>query len=314
MMQKRKKRWDESSVDDLTGVRVVITGGNSGIGLSAAKHLARAGADVVIACRTPQKAEDALEEIRREVPSALVQAQALDLADLASIRRFVEDYKASGAPLDILINNAGVMAPPLSHTADGFEMQMGTNHLGHFALTLPLLPLLDASPQGRVVIVASHAHVPARMDFNNLNAEHSYIAMREYGQSKLANLLFAEALKTRLAARGSKIRVTSAHPGYSDTALQYRAKERKELVVGTAMAWASRLFGQPSDMGAWPTVRAAADATLQPGDYVGPSGLAGVRGFPVVTWRMPWARDAEVAERLWEVSENLTNVRWSNNA
>lgn len=313
-MRNRWKRWDESSVGDLAGTRIVITGGNSGIGLSAAKQLARAGADVVIACRNPKKAEAALDEIRHEVPGAIVQARALDLASLASVKAFVDDYRASGEPLDILINNAGVMAPPLSYTADGFEMQMGTNHLGHFALTLPLLPLLDASPNGRVVVVASHAHIGGRINFDNLNAERGYIAMREYGQSKLANLLFAEALRTRLAAHGSTVRVTSAHPGYTDTALQYKAQERKELLVGSVMAWASRYLAQSADMGALPTVRAAVDDALSSGDYVGPRGLGGARGYPVVTWRMPWARDAEVAERLWDVSEKLTGVRWSGNA
>lgn len=310
MARDRWKRWDESSVGDMSGVRVVITGGNSGIGLSAAKQLARAGADVIIACRNPLKAEGALEEIRRDVPGAIVEARILDLADLASVKAFVDAYRASGEPLDILINNAGVMAPPFSHTADGFEMQMGTNHLGHFALTLSLIPLLEASPVARIVVVASHAHIGGRINFENLNAERSYVAMREYGQSKLANLLFAEALRKRLAASGSKIRVTSAHPGYTDTALQYKAQERNQRIIGPVMAWASGVLAQSSDKGALPTVRAAVDDFLSAGDYIGPRGLGGLHGYPVVTWRMPWAKDAAVAERLWDVSEALTGVSW----
>lgn len=304
------KRWDDRHIGDLNGLRIVITGGNSGVGLGAAKHLTRAGADVVIACRNPEKAAAALDEIRREVPGAIVQAQPLDLADLSSVQRFVESYLASGDPLDILVNNAGVMAPPLSYTKDGFEMQMGTNHLGHFALTLPLIPLLEKSAAPRIVVVGSHAHIFGRMNFENLNAERSYIPMREYSQSKLANLLFALELKKRLEASGSNIMVTAAHPGYSDTALQYKAQERGIPVIGGVMAWAAGVLGQPSEKGSLPTVRACVDPALQGGEYIGPRGLGGLHGYPVITWRVPWAKNEAVASRVWDVSETLTSVRW----
>lgn len=305
------KRWDEESIGDLDGRRVIITGGNSGIGLEAAKHLARAGADVVIACRNPVKAEEALAKIRAAVPGAIVRAETLDLANLESIQQFTERYLASGEPLDILINNAGVMFPPLERTVDGFELQMGTNHLGHFALTLPLLPLLEQSDAPRVVVVASHAHVPGRIDFQNLNAERSYVAPREYSQSKLANLLFAFELQARLSDAGSRIRVTSAHPGYCDTELQQRPKERNQGVIGPVMILAAKIFAQNASLGSLPTVRAAVDPSLQSGDYIGPHAFGGVRGYPVVTWRMPAARDPKVAKKLWAISEDLTGVRWS---
>lgn len=310
-MLESRKRWDASHAGDQSGVRVVITGGNSGIGLGAAKHFCRAGADVVIACRNPAKAEAALEEIRAEVPGATVQAQLVDLADLGSVRRFAEAYRASGEPLDVLVNNAGVMAPPFSHTVDGFEMQMGTNHLGHFALTLQLLPVLEQATAPRVVIVGSHAHIIGDLNFKNLNAERGYIAMRQYGQSKLANLLFMLELKNRLDAEGSHIRVLGAHPGYSDTALQYNTKARDIPVIGTVMSVASKAFGQHHDMGSLPTLRAALDMELQGGEYIGPRGLGGLRGYPVVTWRLPWAKNEAKAQRLWEVSESLTGLRWS---
>lgn len=303
-------RWDAQKIGDQSGRHVVITGGNSGIGLQAARYLAQAGAHVVLACRNPTKAARAVETIRSHVPDAQVSYQLLDLADLGSVRAFVDAYVAQGAPLDVLINNAGVMMTPRQETADGHELQLGTNHLGHFALTLGLLPLLLASKDPRVVSVSSHMHTIGRIRFDDLQSTRRYHPVVAYAQSKLANLLFVLELQERLRAVDSPVRVTAAHPGYCNTELQQRARDRGSKIIGNAMILSARAFAQSPQMGALPTVRAAVDPTLAGGEYIGPRALWGTRGYPTVTWRAPQARDAKVAARLWDVSETMTGVAW----
>lgn len=304
------KKWDERNIGNLAGKTIVVTGGNSGIGRDAAKHFARAGASVVIACRNPDKARAALEEIAAVATGTPPEAMTLDLASLASIRAFVDAYLASERPLDVLVNNAGVMAIPYATTEDGFEMQMGTNHFGHFALTLPLLPRIDASG-GRIVNVASLMHVIGFIDFENLNAEKGYTRFGAYNRSKLANMLFTFELDRRLKAAGSSSICVAAHPGYCDTNLQYVTLENEGAKIrGSVMAASSKVFAQTSEMGALPTVRGAVDPSLRGGELLGPRGMGGARGYPIVTRGMPHAYNASTAARLWEASERLTGVTW----
>lgn len=310
-MTNTSTRWDTRKIGNLEGRRVVVTGGNSGIGLEAAIYLCDAGADVVLACRNLDKADAACQKIRADIPHARVEAQELDLASLRSVRAFVDNYTSSGTPLDILINNAGVMMTPNQQTADGFELQFGTNHLGHFVLTLGLLPVLAQSTAPRIVVVSSHMHAMGRIDFENLNAEKRYNPVSAYSQSKLANLLFVLELQRLVREAGSPIRVVAAHPGYCNTELQERTRDRGSKIMGNAMVLSARLLAQSPQMGALPTVRAAVDPDLVGGEYIGPRSMLGTRGYPTPTWRAPQAKDAAVARMLWERSEELTDTRWS---
>lgn len=309
-MSNRSTRWDIRHIGNLDDRRVVITGGNSGIGLETAIYLCEAGAEVVLACRNLEKADAACDKIRQHVPHARVESQLLDLADLRSVRDFVDDYTSSAQSLDILIDNAGVMMTPKQQTADGFELQFGTNHLGHFVLTLGLLPVLAQSKAPRIVVVSSHMHAMGRIDFDNLNAEKGYNPASAYSGSKLANLLFVLELHRLLGEVDSPIRVVAAHPGYCDTELQERARDRGSKIIGNAMILSARLLAQSPQMGALPTVRAAVDADLVGGEYIGPRSLFGTRGYPAPTWRAPQAKDHATARRLWKRSEELTGTRW----
>jgi NAD(P)-dependent dehydrogenase (short-subunit alcohol dehydrogenase family) len=290
-------KWTAADLPPLTGRRFVITGASSGIGLAAAKALVAAGAHVVLAVRDTAKGEQAASEIAGDT-----EVRRLDLADLASIRAFAQDIEA----IDVLINNAGVMNTPLGRTADGFELQFGTNHLGHFALTNLLLPRI----KDRVVVVASNAHRGASLDFDDLNSENGYQRHRTYGRTKLANLLFASELQRRLIAVHSGLKVISAHPGLAATNLQKPTGNRLE---DGAIAIGVRLIAQDGHMGSLPTLYAATQDL--PGDsYVGPDGLLGMRGHPKLVGRTAAARDAEAARTLWERSEQLTGIRFPREA
>jgi NAD(P)-dependent dehydrogenase (short-subunit alcohol dehydrogenase family) len=277
----------------MTGKTVIVTGANSGIGRVAAAVLADHGARVVLAVRNTQKGDAAASEM-----SGTTEVRRLDLADLASVREFAAGWDG---PIDILINNAGIMIPPLSRTADGFEMQIGTNHLGHFALTNLLLPQVT----GRVVSVASGAHRMGRIDFSDLNWERkSYRAWRAYGQSKLANLLFIAELQRRLIDAGSDVTANAAHPGYSATNLQSHSENR---VMELLMVVGNRVIAQDDKGGALPTLYAAV-SDIPGNSYAGPSGFMEGRGAPTLVGRSGAATDMDVARRLWEVSEQLTGV------
>jgi NAD(P)-dependent dehydrogenase (short-subunit alcohol dehydrogenase family) len=287
-----------SDVPDMTGRTVVVTGANSGIGRAAARALAAKGARVVLAVRDLGKGRAAAADM-----AGHVEVRQLDLADLASVRTFAEDFTE---PIDVLINNAGVMIPPLTRTADGFELQFGTNHLGHFALTNLLLPRI----RGRVVTVSSTGHRAGSIDFDDLNWERRpYRAMPAYAQSKLANLLFTAELQRRLAELGSPVIATAAHPGIAATNLLRpdgrRLRVLMEKVVG--------LFGQSDEGGALPTLYAAV-MDVPGNSYAGPGGLLGSRGAPKLVGRSARARDTELAHRLWEVSEELTGAIFPRNA
>lgn len=303
-------KWTADQMPDQRGRLALVTGGNSGLGLETAKQLAGAGAHVVITARDAAKGEAALRELRTHAPDATVELGELDLASLASVRAFAERFLGGAASggLDLLVNNAGVMASPRRTTADGFELQLGTNHLGHFALTGLLLDALAARPGARVVTVSSTAHRFGRIDFDDLQGERRYNRWRAYGQSKLANLLFAFELDRRLQSAGSPVTSVAAHPGYSATNLQSAAAplaDRLLMVVGNA------LIAQPAAMGALPTLYAATAPDVPGGTFAGPDGRGEHRGHPHVVTARATAYDAAVARRLWEVSEQLTDVGYA---
>jgi NAD(P)-dependent dehydrogenase (short-subunit alcohol dehydrogenase family) len=284
-----------SDLPDLTGRTAVVTGANSGIGRAAAEGLAGAGARVFLAVRDLDKGRTAADAM-----GGGTEVRQLDLASLASVRAFAAAWHGD---LDLLVNNAGVMTPPLTRTSDGFELQFGTNHLGHYALTNLLLDHV----KDRVVTVSSHGHRLGTIDFDDLNWEHKpYRRWRAYGRSKLANLLFTAELQRRLTAARSPVRAMAAHPGYAATNLQFHSQRRWMDVVSVV---GNRLLAQDEAGGALPTLYAAvADI---PGDsYAGPGGFMEQRGAPKLVGRSKAAQDAEVARRLWEVSEELTGVRF----
>lgn len=292
--------WDIQQIPSLEGKVILVTGANSGIGFEAAKVLLSKGAEVVLACRSQEKGTAAVNEIKSAIPDAKIVLMTLDLASLDSINKFTAAFKQKYSQLDILINNAGVMAPPFSKTADGFESQFGTNHLGHFALTGQLLPLLEAAENGRVVVLSSLAHRMGKINFSNLNSEKSYMRWLAYGQSKLANLMFARELQRRLALNGSKVIVAAAHPGYSSTNLQRY----------TPGAFFMNKIAQSQQAGCMPTLFAATSDSIKGGEYIGPDGWMEVKGNPRAAYVAPKATNVEVAARLWDVSEDLTKVKF----
>jgi len=306
------KRWTAADLPDLTGKTMVVTGANSGLGYEATLELARKGAHVVLACRDTGKARAALEAITRECPSASLEPAALDLASLESIRAFARDFQARHAKLDVLCNNAGVMAIPHRRTADGFEMQLGTNHLGHFALTGLVLERLLATPAARVINVSSNAHHFGRMRFDDLQLEHGYGKWRAYAQSKLANLLFTYELQRRADAKGVRLLSVACHPGYAATNLQTAGPRMEGSALMERLAgFGNRLFAQSAAMGALTALYAAASPEVRGGEYIGPDGFAEQSGYPRKTRSNSRSYDEDAARRLWEISEQLTGVRYT---
>jgi NAD(P)-dependent dehydrogenase (short-subunit alcohol dehydrogenase family) len=288
------------AVPDQAGKLVVVTGANSGTGREAAWRLAGAGAHVVMAVRTVAKGERARDEILAAQPGARLEVRRIDLADLASVAEFADGLIADGRPVDVLINNAGVMFPPRQATRDGFELQFGTNHLGHFAFTGLLLEQMLPVPGSRVVTVSSLAHrVRARINFDDLQGERSYSRVGAYGQSKLANLMFTYELARRLSGAGTTIAV-AAHPGLAGTELS--------RYTPAIVAFSYALVSQQAAMGALPVLRAATDPGVLGGQYYGPRGLFGARGYPELAHSSRRSRDTAIQRRLWAVSEELTGV------
>jgi len=299
-------RWTTADMPKQGGRSVVITG-TGGLGFQAALALARAGAEVIIAGRNPAKGEAARKEIRAAVPDANVQFEEVDLARLASVAAFAARLRNKQAKLDILINNAAVMTPPQRQTtADGFELQFGTNYLGHFALTAQLLPLLQKGDAPRVINLSSIAARQGTIDFADLQAERNYQPMPVYAQSKLACLLFACELQRRSAAGGWGITSIAAHPGISRTELLHNAPGRQSA-AGLARTWLWFLF-QPAAQGALPTLYAATAPQATPGAYYGPDKFNETRGYPKLAKLPIQAHDIAVAARLWDVSQQLTGV------
>jgi NAD(P)-dependent dehydrogenase (short-subunit alcohol dehydrogenase family) len=301
------EKWTTADIPDQKGRVAVVTGANSGLGLAAAGALAKAGATVVLACRNTEKGEAAMASIRAESPSAALGLEPLDLASLDSVRDFAERFGKAHDGLDLLVNNAGVMAPPRRETVDGFELQFGTNHLGHFALTGQLLGALEGRQDARVVTVSSTAHKFGRIRFDDLQGKRRYFRWTAYGQSKLANVLFALELERRLRASGSNVKSLAAHPGYSATNLQSAAPP---LVDRAVMAVTNRLLAQSAEMGALPELYAATRPNLDGGLFIGPDGFEEQRGHPKLVRPVKAGRNEEAAARLWSVSEELTGVSY----
>jgi NAD(P)-dependent dehydrogenase (short-subunit alcohol dehydrogenase family) len=295
----------QGEIPSQLGKTVVVTGATGGLGYETALALAKAGAEVILTGRDDQKGQSAIEKVSREVVGAKVGYERLDLASLASIAEFAERMRARTS-LDILINNAGVMALPRRQvTADGFEMQFGTNHLGHFALTARLMPLLRRASGARVVSLSSLAHRTGRIDFNDLQGVRVYSPWKAYGQSKLACLMFALELQRRSDAAGWKVTSNAAHPGFARTNL-FTSGPGGLLSVATDFA--APFFGHSAADGARPTLFAATSPKAEPGSYYGPGGLGELRGAPGRALIMPRARDTAAAARLWDVSATLTRT------
>ncbi len=293
--------WTAENIPDLTGKVAIVTGANSGIGYETARALARKQATVILACRNQDRGEAAVRRTNQESPKAKAEVRPLDLSDLASVRHFADEFTSHYDRLDILINNAGIMMTPFGKTADGFELQFGTNHLGHFALTGLLLDLILRTRQARVITVSSGGHRFADIDFDNLNGEKGYNRGRAYAQSKLANLLFTYELQRRLEGAGVDTIAAAAHPGWTVTNLQAHWRMVRML---------NPFIGQKPEMGALPTLYAATAPDVQGGDYYGPRGWQELRGYPTKVQSSASSHDIAVAAKLWTVSEELTGVQY----
>lgn len=294
--------WTTENIPNQTGKTAIITGSSSGIGFEAARVLANKGATVVIAVRSPDKGKAAADKIISRNKDADVKVMPLDLANLASVKAFAAEFQKNCRQLDLLINNAGVMIPPYSKTADGFELQFGTNHLGHFALTALLLDVLTGTGGARIVNVSSSAHKSGNLDFNDLSWEkRKYSAWNAYGDSKIANLYFTFELNRKFRENGFDTLVAAAHPGWTATDLQ-----RHTGIIN----FLNNFFAQDAAMGALPTLRAAFDETANGGDYFGPEGFMEMCGFPVKVKPSDLSKDEKIAGRLWAVSEQLTGVKF----
>ena len=304
-------QWLACDMPSLQGTIAIVTGANSGLGLETTLGLAAAGATVVMACRNPAKAQPALAQLLQKLPHAQLYLMTLDLSDLTSVRRFATECAQRFSHIDLLCNNAGVMALPYQLTRDGFEMQIGTNHFGHFALTGLLLDQLKAAPAARIVTVASVAHRGTKsFDLDDPHWQRkAYRKNEAYARSKLANLLFTLELSRRLRASGSAMRAVAAHPGYAatgivDAATAGSAIKRFLVQLGNA------LIAQPADRGALPSLYAASMADMQCGEYIGPHGFLQFRGWPTRVDCTPAARNTETARGLWALSEQLTGVSY----
>ena len=301
-------KWEAKEILPQNGKTVLITGANSGIGYQAAVELARHGARVMLGCRDAGKGQAALERLRREVPGAHAEVVLLDMASLASILGVAANLVSSGQPLDLLINNAGVMAlPGRQLTEDGFERQFGTNHLGHFALTGLLMPALLSAPAPRVVTVASLAHRGGKLEWDNLQSERNYVPWTAYNNSKLANLLFAKELDRRARAGSSRLVSIPVHPGVSQTSIVANGPGPKDLKTRLLFTF-GKFLTQSDAMGALPTLYAATSPQAQGGEYIGPDGFGEIKGYPKVVQPRANALDHPVAHRLWVASEQLTGV------
>lgn len=301
------KHWNTGQISSQKGKVIIVTGGGSGIGLEAAKALALKGAEVILAVRRVEKGDRAAAAIREISADANVSVMHLDLGDLGLVRQFSDQFNSRYNRLDILINNAGVMFPPNKKTKEGFELQFGTNHLGHFTLTGLLLPLLLQTPDSRIVTVSSIAARKGRINFENLDASVGYSPMIFYRQSKFANLLFAVELQHRLSGKGSKTISVACHPGISSTNLVSRGSGRE---AGWLLRKLMDLVLQSAEMGALPTLFAATNPDLRGGEFIGPDGRGNHRGYPIITGEESKIFKQDVATRLWEFSEKVTGVKF----
>ncbi len=300
-----ENKWTAENVPDLSGKVIIVTGANSGIGFEAAKEFVRNGAEIILACRNMEKARKALDRLKNEVPDAKIEVIQLDLASLKSIHKFAENFKKNYSRLNVLVNNAGIMAVPYRKTEDGFESQVGINHLGHFAMTGLLFDLLASTAGARVVNVSSNGHRMGKMDFNNFIYEdgRGYSRFGAYGRSKLANLLFTYELDRRFKMVNINAIAVAAHPGTSNTNLM-RGWYFQILKVF------AYFFTQSAAMGALPLIRAAVDPDVKGSDYYGPGGRGERRGYPVRVESSEDSHNEEDAKKLWEISEKYTSVKF----
>ncbi len=303
------ENWTANKIPDLSGKVIIVTGANSGIGYEAAREFTRKGAEVIVASRDPIKAERSILNLKGEIPGAKLEFIELNLANLDSVRKFAEKFKSKYNSLDILLNNAGIMLIPFGKTVDGFENTVGTNHLGHFALTGLLMDRLSTTPGARVVNVASNAHYAGEMDFNNLLFENKlgYTPMKAYSRSKLANLLFTYELQRRFQSRGYDVIAVAAHPGISATSL---ANHLFFNLISWLIQPVMKMVFQSSAMGALPSLRASVDPEALGGQYYGPDGKGEKSGYPIVVDSNSASKNEADARTLWQISEELTGIKY----
>jgi NAD(P)-dependent dehydrogenase (short-subunit alcohol dehydrogenase family) len=304
-----KEKWTIEQIPDLTGKIIIVTGGNSGLGFESAKAFAKKGAEVIIACRSLEKGEDAKSEILVQNPNSKIKVMELDLMDLNSIKNFAAKFKQHYLRLDVLLNNAGIMTTPYGLTKDGFESQFGTNHLGHFALTGLLLEVIVKTPKSRVVNVSSMAHKAGKMDFDNLQFDSAkgYTPMKAYGRSKLSNLLFTYELQRFFEANNIGSIALAAHPGVANTNL---ARHLEHKFLYKFIRPLADMVIQKPKMGALPQIRAAVDINVKAGEFYGPKGFMEMTGYPILVKSNSASHNVEDAKKLWDVSEKLTGIRY----
>ena len=305
----KKIGWTVDEIPSQEGRVIVVTGANSGLGYHTSRALAQRGGRVIMACRNLERGEEARQRLMQESPLHVPEVWQLDLASLDSVKRFAKKYRDEEGQLDLLINNAGLMAIPYYKTEDGFEMQFGVNHLGHFALSARLWPLLSATTGARLVQVSSLAHLMGKIHFEDIHWEGKYNKWGAYGMSKLANLLFIHELTKRLSGGQVQVIAAAAHPGYANTELQAKGAKMKGSRLGAdTFNLANRLVAQSPEMGALPSLFAATDPHVAPGDYYGPGGFMRLTGWPAPDKPSSSRVNSEVARQLWELSEKLTGV------
>jgi hypothetical protein len=302
--------WSTDQIPDQSGKVVFVSGANSGLGYETTLALARKGAHVIMACRDEDRAESARRRIFQHVPNASLELLSLDLASLKSVRAAAAQFKRAYQKLDLLMNNGGVMAPPRRETEDGFELQLGTNHLGHFALAGLLLKPLLATRGSQVVTTSSFGEITGWINFNDLMREKYYERWTAYGQSKLANLLFAFELQRKLSEAGAETISLAAHPGFAATNLRHVQLQQGQPIHQRLLFKLFELPVQSAEMGALPQLYAATSLHAQGGDYYGPSGFLQMRGYPKKVRPSARARDEQLARRFWQISEKLTGVEY----
>ena len=300
-------RWTADDIPNQAGRTFIVTGANSGLGYVTTRELARHGAHVIMAVRDQTKGERAIEQLRAGQPDASLELRRLDLSDLESVKAFAQGIIADGVPVDVLINNAGIMMPPRSLTKQGFELQFGTNHLGHFALTGLLLDRLRAGRDSRVVTVSSTAHKSGSIHFDDVTGEREYARWAFYAQSKFANTVFGLELDRRLRASGVPVKSILAHPGYSATNLQTSGPTG---LLNLMMRVGNRFIAQDVEIGVLSQLYAATDPKAEGGQFIGPDGRGEASGYPTIVQPIAAARVPETAQRLWRISEELTGVRF----
>jgi NAD(P)-dependent dehydrogenase (short-subunit alcohol dehydrogenase family) len=302
--------WTSDQMPNLRGKTAVVTGANSGLGFQATKNLAEHDAEVIMACREQEKGKEAKEEIEENLEDAELKVMQLDLASLDSIHSFTEEFKSEYNELDLLFNNAGVMAIPRRETEDGFEYQFGVNHLGHFALTAHLMDTLKSAEEARIISQSSIAHQNGEINFENINHEESYDRMQAYSDSKLANLLFIKELDRKLKENNLDIKAVASHPGVSHTNLFNAEESQHNVVVTKLIGLGLKIFGQTPEKGCLPMLYAATSGDIEGGDFIGPDGFKAIRGNPEKQTPSDKARDEEIAAKLWEKSEEMTEIEF----